>query len=159
MTRETFFRALSLLSMLFLVVLVATAIWFFQSLSHRAAKTQETANYLQNSLDGAEIRIRELEKSIELKQLMENLANQETRIKNLEAKVTSLTKELQATKSAIASLNERTSGFRMSQGHATMTTGDGKIQLLLVPNGQIVLRKFDDLPKGTFHQKEVSVIR
>jgi uncharacterized protein YukE len=108
------------------------------SLTKSLEKSQETADHLKQSLA-------QFAKTVEQK--------------DLQQRVTSLTKELETLREKITDLNKRTSGFSMSENHAVMTTGDSRIQLLLVPSGDIVLRKYDDLKTGKYHQQQVSVIK
>jgi hypothetical protein len=50
MTRDTFFRAMSLLSVLFLIVLVGAAFWVFGTLSTQAENVQEDTNRLKERI-------------------------------------------------------------------------------------------------------------
>ena len=100
-----------------------------------------------------------LKKGLRKKELEHKVTSLTKELQTVKDTITSLTNELQTVKETITSLNRRTAGFAMSENHAVMTTGDGKIQLLLVPDGNIVLRKYDDLKRGRYHQLRVSSIR
>jgi len=65
MTRDTLFRVISWLSVLFLVILVVAAFWFFESLSKQAENTQGAVAQLEEQLVTSTTQVQNLRKELE----------------------------------------------------------------------------------------------